>query len=77
MPTQPLVPDPRQVHLLAVVAESASIVLQMRTCSASAPCPVCGRPSRTRAFLVSSDAGRSALGWHPSAHSALVPPFLL
>ena len=46
MPTQPLVPDPRQVHLLGVVAESASIVLQMRTCSASAPCPLCGRPSR-------------------------------
>lgn len=46
MPTQPLVPDPRQMHLLGVVAESASIELQMRTCSASAPCPVCGRPSR-------------------------------
>jgi transposase len=46
MPTQPLVPDPRQVHLLAVVAEPASIVLQMRTCSPCAPCPLCGRPSQ-------------------------------
>jgi transposase len=46
MPTQPLVPNPHQLHLLAVVAEPASIVLQMRTCSTTAPCPVCGRPSR-------------------------------
>lgn len=46
MSAQPFVPDPSRLHLLALSADSASITLQVRTCSDSAPCPQCGRQSR-------------------------------
>lgn len=45
MPAQPFVLDPTRLHLLALSADSASITVQMQTCSASASCPQCGCPS--------------------------------
>lgn len=82
MPTQPFVLDPTRLHLLAVVAEPASIVLRMRTCSASALCPVCGRPSarvhswyrRTLADLPWAGIPAHILLWSRRIN-ALTPPW--
>lgn len=45
MPAQHFVLDPSQLHLLSVSGGSASITVQMQTCSDSASCPQCGCPS--------------------------------
>lgn len=45
MPNQTLVPDPDRLEVLSLRVEAGTIILTTRTCSETAPCPICGRPS--------------------------------
>jgi hypothetical protein len=45
MPTQTLAPDPDRLEVLSLHVEQGTIILTARTCSKTAHCPICGRPS--------------------------------